>query len=710
MMKTSIANSNQQPERRKKMKNLKYIALLAIGFMAACSPKLDRSIVPSPGAAPVVQIPEFQSFTIDNGLQIILVENHKLPSVSYQLSVDWDVIIEGDKAGAAEMAGDIVRKGTASKSKAEIDEAMDFIGASFGTSSSGMFGRSLTKHSGELLSLMSDILMNPTFPEEELEKAKTQTLSGLVSANTDPNAMMSNVKGITNYGMDHPYGEIVTEQTVENISRQDLVDFYNAYWKPNHSYLVVVGDITKEEAKANAQKYFGNWEKGDMPNPSFEAHKNPKGNNVVFVPLKDAVQSTIHVTYPVDYKRGAEDAMAASVMNTILGGGVFSGRLMQNLREDKGYTYGSGSNLSSDRVVGVFTASASVRNEVTDSSVTEILYELDRMITEPVNDSILNFVKNSMAGGFARSLESSRSVARFALNTFRYNLPQDYYNNYLQRLEAVTAADISAAAKKYIKPGNANIIVVGNKDEAEKLTKFSADGKVIMLDQYGNEWKDMVPAPDGVTAVSVIEDYAEAIGGRENVAAIKTLQQLGTMNMMGMDIAIDTKLEVGEKFSMKMGEAPMVMYEVVCDGKEVSMKQMGQSIPTEPSMVEEFISQSYPFPELEYEKLGYTLTLDGVIEMDGEEVYVMTVTDKEGMPKTEYYSVASGLKVKEEQTQEVPGMGEMTSMTMYKKYMEQDGIKFASQMSQIEGPQQMEISVSEVKINPKFKKTEFKVN
>ena len=692
------------------MKSLKYIALLIIGFMAACSPKVDRSMAPAPAAAPVIQIPDYQSFTMDNGLQVIVVENHKLPSVSYQLSTDWDVVVEGGKAGAAEMAGELLRKGTTSKSKAEIDESMDFIGASLSTNSSGMFGRSLTKHSGELLAMMSDILMNPTFPQEELDKAKTQTLSGLVSAKTEPGSMMSNVRGIVNYGAAHPYGEVVTESTVENITRDDLVKFYTDYWRPNASYLVVVGDITLEEAQANASKYFSAWQKGEVPSPTFEKHIAPAGNKVVFVPLKDAVQSTISVTYPVDLQPGADDALAARVMNTILGGGVFSGRLMQNLREDKGYTYGSRSSLSSNRIVGSFNASASVRNEVTDSSVTEILYELDRMITEPVNDSILNFIKNSMSGSFARSLEQPRTIARFALNTFKYNLSKDYYNTYLQRLEALTPADVTAAAQKYIKPANANIVVVGNKDEAEKLAKFSAGGKMLMLDQYGNEWKDMAPAPDGVTAASVIENYADALGGTEALANLKTLQLLGSMNMMGMVVPVDTKLEVGKKFSMVMGDAPQIFYAVKYNDGKASASQMGAPMPLDEAMINSFSSQSYPFPELQYAAMGYTLVLEGVADLDGESVYVMTITDTEGQVSTEYYAVASGLKLKDESTQEVPGMGEMNSMTIYKEYTEHDGIKFATKMSQIEGPQQFEVSVTEVNVNPKFKISEFKVD
>lgn len=693
------------------MKLNRYIYILVTTLvLASCGStgKLDRSMAPAPAEAPVIQIPEYQNFSLENGLQVIVVENHKLPSVSYQLSLDYDAVIEGEKAGYVQMAGDILRKGTTSRTKAEIDEAVDFIGASFSTFSSGMFGRSLTKHSEELLSMMNDVLMNPTFPEEELEKAKTQTLSGLASAKTEPNSMLSNVSGVVNYGKNHPYGEVVTEKTVENITRDDLVSFYNSYWKPNYSYLVIVGDITLDQAKANAEKYFGAWQKGELPNPKFKAHTTPERNKVVFVPLKGAVQSAISVTYPVDLKPGAPDALAARVMNSILGGGVFSGRLMQNLREDKGYTYGARSSLSSDRVVGSFSAGASVRNEVTDSAVHEIIYELHQMLEQPVTDSTLTFVKNSMSGGFARSLENPRTVARFALNTFRYNLPKDYYNTYLQRLSALTPEDVMAAAKKYIRPENCNIVVVGNESEAEKLLRFSGDENVWKLDQYGEEWKDMEAAPEGMTAADVINAYAEAIGGKDALNEIKSFSQEGTMNMMGQEFPIKINAEAGGRFKMVMGQAPMILSEVKFDGKNGTMTQMGAGTQEmDDAMKADFRMQSFPFPELIYAEEGYTLTLEGIGEVEGQRAYVLTVIDSAGEESTEYYSVETGLKIKSESINSHPQMGEYTSATIVNEYMTIEGIKTPSEMTQMEGPQQFKITVTSIQFNPKLTDADF---
>ena len=173
------------------------------------------------------------------------------------------------------------------------------------------------------------------------------------------------------------------------IRDRDCKKYYNTYFKPNNAYLTIVGDITAEEAKANAEKYFGSWKKGTVPTNSYETPQKPEGTSVAFANKDGAVQSVISITYPVELKPASQEAIEASLMNSILGGGIFSGRLMQNLREDKAYTYGARSSISSDRLVGSFSAGASVRNEVTDSSIVEFLYEMDRMASEPVSEEDL---------------------------------------------------------------------------------------------------------------------------------------------------------------------------------------------------------------------------------------------------------------------------------------------------------------------------------
>ncbi len=481
-------------------------ALTALVFFSQCTPKTGevvkkteevvsppaedfRAQVPKPGPAPVIKIGTPDEFKLTNGLKVILVENHKVPRVSIQLSLDLPSIREKEFAGYISLAGDMLSKGTDSRTKGEIDEAVDFMGASLNTSSNGISGASLSKHFPSLLEIMADVLYHPTFPKEEFEKLKTQTLSSLAQAKEDPNSIASNVSQVLRYGKDHPYGEIVTELSLENVTVEKCKEYYDRFFQPQYGYLVVVGDISKTEAQPLLEEHFGKW-KSSGPMVEYKKPATPvapKETTLDFVNKTDAVQSVIALTYPVDLKPGSEDAIKSRVMNTLLGS-FFQSRLNQNLRETNGYTYGARSRLSSDRLVGYFTAGASVRNEVTDSSIVEMLFELNRLRDELVSQDELDMVKNVIAGSFARSLENPGTVASFALNTVRYNLPADYYNTYLERLSKVNVADVQEMAKKYITPDRAHILVVGDKEQvADKLSRFSANGKINYYDVYGTK-------------------------------------------------------------------------------------------------------------------------------------------------------------------------------------------------------------------------------
>ena len=640
---------------------------------------------------------------------MIVVENDKLPRVAYQLTIDRDPIFEGDKAGYVSMAGDLMKTGTTTMSKAEIDEAIDFIGGSLSTYSTGMYGSSLSKHSDQLLTLMADILMNPSFPEEEVEKLRKQTLSGLASAKSDPNSISSNISGAMCYGLDHPYGEQQTEKTTENISRDDLIAYYDTYYRPNIAYLTIVGDITKEEAEKQVAQYFGEWEKSDVPAHTYPKPQGPEGNKVCFAPLDGAVQSVIEVTFPVDLKPGDNDAIAASVMSNILGGGVFGGRLMQNLREDKAFTYGARCRLDRDPVIGSFSAYASVRNEVTDSSVVEFLYEIDRLTKELVEDTTLQFIKNNMNGSFARSLESPQTIARFALNIERYGLPKDYYNTYLTKLASVTKEDVKRVAETYLKPDNAYITVVGNKDEvADKLARFSYDGEVEFLSIYGGEFVDLKPAPEGMTAMNVIEAYIEAIGGQEKAAKVKSLKQEGSMAMGPMSLGMTQMMKDNSKYYMAIEMGGQVMQEIVFDGKKGKQTQMGQGAEMGEEEIADMMRQADFMADMTPEKYGVTNMLKGIGDVDGEAAYVVEVTDATGSVSMDYYSVESGLKIMSSSNESTP-QGDIVAVTKIKEYKEVDGLKFPSQIVQSVGPQEMTIVFDKIQVNPRLKNSQFSV-
>src|SRR6056297_1025728 len=298
------------------MKNYIFLVILAFSLFQ-CSPKTGekvsdsssqiptdltedfRSSAPEPGPAPQLKMGDYTQVQLDNGLKIIVVENHKLPRVSFQLFM-----------------------GTENRTKAEIDESIDFIGANLSTSSRGAFGSCLTQHKRTLLDIMSDVVLRPAFNGEEFEKLKKQMLSGIASSKNNPNAIASNIRSQVNFGKSHPYGEFATESTVENISLESCKEYYSTYFKPNVSYFVVVGDIKADEAKKLAEEYFGDWQTADVPKPNTAQPEAPDATNVSFVDRAGAVQSVINVTYPVDLKLTSEDYVAARVMNNSLGGGA----------------------------------------------------------------------------------------------------------------------------------------------------------------------------------------------------------------------------------------------------------------------------------------------------------------------------------------------------------------------------------------------------
>ncbi|MEJ7831074.1 MAG: pitrilysin family protein, partial [Segetibacter sp.] len=447
--------------------------------------QVDRSKAPQPSAAPALKIGQPATYTLANGLKVFVVQNTKLPRVNASLTIDLEGIVEGDKAGLTSMGGDLLRRGTTTMNKAKLDEEIDFLGANISTSGTGVAASSLKTNFSKVIGLMSDIVLRPSFPAAELEKIRRQELSGLQAAKDDPSAISRNVINRLTYGKDHPYGDIETEQTLNNVKLEDIKNYFSTYWKPNNSYLVFVGDIIPAEAKLLAEKNFGTWQKGVVPKDTYKQPQPPSKTYVAIVDRPASVQSLITFVTPVQLKHGSPEAIPSSVMNSILGGNTFTARLLGNLREKHGFTYGANSSLRSDRLVSAFTASASVRNEKTDSAVGEFLNEFNRIRTEALQDDEVFQMKNYLSGGFARSLENPGTIANFALNIAQYNLPATYYQDYLKNLDNVSPQSVHEMANKFVLPNQMHIVIVGNaKQIAPGLEKY---GEIKYFDVYGNE-------------------------------------------------------------------------------------------------------------------------------------------------------------------------------------------------------------------------------
>ncbi|HLW21308.1 MAG TPA: pitrilysin family protein [Cyclobacteriaceae bacterium] len=652
------------------MKKSPILLIISLFVSSVAIAQIDRTKLPEPGPAPQIKLGEVEEFTLANGLRVFVVENNKLPRVAFSLVLERDPLFEGEKAGLTGFVGEMLTAGTTTRTKEQLDEEVDFIGASLSAGSTSLFGSSLKKHQDKILELMADVLFNPVFPQSELDKQKKQALTGLAQAKDNPDAISSVVTSALVYGKNHPYGENQTEETTENVTVEDIKSYYNTYFKPNIAYLAIVGDIDKKEAEKLVNQYFGKWEMGEVQALEYQNPATPDKIQVGIVDRPASVQSVIKLGYPVEMNPAKDDFLSTRLLAHILGGGS-SSRLFMNLREDKGFTYGAYSSIGSDKLVASFSASAAVRTEVTDSAIHEMIYEIRNIVENGITEEELEEAKANLSGSFGRSLENPSTIASFAINIARYDLPEDYYSTYLQRLNALTVEDINAAAKKYIQPENMYITIVGKGDDfKDKVSRF---GEVKLYTNTGEEAKEIAVDAD-VTAEKVLEKYLEAIGGKEKAEEIKTAQIEQSAELQGQKLVISTTHDLSAMtFQQEVSMMGQVMQKITMENGKATMEGQGQSMTMTDEQYEEAKMGMYIFPELHYEEMGYSLTLGGIQEVDGVQAYKMTIANPTGSEVINYYQVDTGLKIKSES----PTTGTVT----FNKYEDIEGIQYPRELT-----------------------------
>ncbi len=686
------------------MKSLYLLAVLILTNSVFA--QLDRSQRPAPAAAQKINIPASQVFTTSNGITVILSENHKIPKVSIELSLGNTPRLEGNKAGLADFTGSLLMSGTSNRSKDQLDREIDFIGANLSAGSSSMYLSCLTKHLSKGLDLMTDVLYNASFPESEVERVRKQNLSGLQSTKADAGEMASNATRAVNFP-NHPLGQIMTEATLQNISREDMLAYYKNTFTPQGSYLVVVGDITRAETEAFVQTYFATWQGGPAYQASLGKGQFDKGNRVIFVKKPGAVQSVVYVTFPIDIRSGHKDQLALNVLNGILGGGGFGTRLMQNLREDKAFTYGCYSSLNITENGSWMSAGGNFKNAVTDSAITEILKEFAGIIEAQVTDEEISLTKNNMAGGFARSLERPQTVARFALNTIKQKLAPDYYQKYLQQLEAITKEDVLRVAQQYFTAKNCHIIVVGNEEILPKLLPFDSDGKIEKLDAFGAAIKETKTAD--ISAEQLIDSYAMALTGTSSKkAALKKVKaiisyvrvsELSSAQIPFVLTSTDYFWE-GSKEASKMEMPGMVLQKSFYDGKSgytFSMQGGREDLKAEEIAAKQ--KASGLIPELNYKANGMSYEIKGIENIDGQDCYVLYTTDGQA-ENYDYYTTNTFMKVRSTNLRKA-GEELVETTTTFSDFKLVNGLIFAHSFNMSVGKMTLNGNVKTIEVNPK---------
>jgi predicted Zn-dependent peptidase len=477
------------------------VALAGSGSSLALSPQSGQSMQPPStkgvapkGKAPVsdqvlqVKLPRPQEADLPNGLHLMVLEDRRVPQVSFNLFIPGagGYYDPEDHAGLASITAALMREGTATRTSLQISEQLETMAASLGVGTgmssveATVSGSALTEHVDRLFELTADVLLNPSFPQEELDRYKQRTQAQLTQQRANPGFLASEMFSRVMYGS-HAAGRVsLTREALGRTTREALVQHHTSRYVPDHAVLAIAGDISIADAKKLVEARLGGWKKAGTPAPKVTEPPDPGAARISFVARPNSVQTNLRVGAP-GINRTHADYDVLEVMNKVIGGGP-TGRLFIHLREDKGYTYGAYSGLSAPRWRGVWNASTDVRSEVTEPALRDLLAEVARMRTERVPDKEFRDQKRSMVAAFALSLESPQQLLSYHITRWMYKLPADYWDKYPERIMAVTQQQVQAAAKKYLDPSRLQIVAVGDPSKADVLKGF---GKLETYDTEG---------------------------------------------------------------------------------------------------------------------------------------------------------------------------------------------------------------------------------
>lgn len=449
------------------------------------------------GKAPVsneilrVKLPRPREADLPNGLHLMVMEDRRLPQVSFQMIIPGagGYFDPADKIGLSNYTATLMREGTKTRTSPQISEALETmsanltVGSGFSSPNASVFGSALTENLDALMDLTADVLLNPAFPADEWDRLKTRTKAGLQQQRTQPQFLAAETFNRVVFG-DHPAGRITTTAAMlDAMAPETMAEFHRTRYVPDHAAIAFAGDISLAEARKLVETKFAAWKKAGAKRPVVADPPATEAAKVFLISRPSSVQTTLTVGTQ-SMTRTDPDYVPLTLANRVLGGVM--GRLFRHLREEKGYTYGVGSFFSATTYRGAWQASTSVRTEVTDPALTDLLAEIAELRDKPIPEKELADGKRALVASFALSLENPSQVLGYYVDSWLYKLPGDYWDTYPARIEAVTAAQAQAVAKKYLDPTRLQIVAVGDATKVTDLLKkkgqleiYDADGKPV---------------------------------------------------------------------------------------------------------------------------------------------------------------------------------------------------------------------------------------
>lgn len=612
-------------------------ALILMGTLTSSAldaQPIDRSSRPATEAIDVTPFPAYNSFTLSNGLTVYHVPDPR-PTVTLRLMIPGGSAADGVLPGRAEFVADLLTKGSGDLSAQEFAASIDFLGGSISGSAAEEYiavGASGLKTRFEsILELFSAAVADPSFDQDEFAKYRAMSVEGLKAAKGEASFLAEAAIARLTYGESSPLGAMPTEELMMAIEQDDLVEYHEEYFTPKGSILAVVGSYDKDELQAMLERHLGSWRGPEDVVIPQETYRH-EGRRVILIDRPTSVQSAIRIVGPGPFPNDM-DRTRARIVGDIIGGGTGLGnRLTMNLRETHGWTYSPRAYFTSNRYVGSFLASADVAGEVTDSAVKEMLFEIERMTTEPVGADELNLNINSAVGTYLMSLARPNVTARRVQSIDFYDMESDYYDRLVERYQSTTVGEIQRLAKKYFRQEDMSIIVVGRATEiGNSLDQF---GPVERWDSDLNPVNQVSAEDLQITAEEIWANVLEALGGVEALQGVRSIEATGTLTMSMGPQSVGGTFSAAQRYpaddylglTISVAGQSMTVFERFVSASDIVQKSQGKIVPVPEEMKDTIRAGSHINMMAWLDQLGGTLELNGMEDVGGASAYIITVT------------------------------------------------------------------------------------
>ncbi len=661
----------------KKIFLLSVFSLFTLINMTAFA-KVDPSKKPEALPAKEFNFPEYETITLKNGLKVFIIKDDQQPTISFRIMLNGGGLLDGPKAGLADITAQMLTKGAGKYSALDIANKLDGLGLNLNATASADFsvinGAGLKKHMETLLELTKELLTAPTFPQDELDKIKKLNIANIKQQKSKSFAVAAAISRKVLYGANHPYAQMPNEDNVNSLTAADLKSYFSNYIVPNNATMSITGDVNPKEMKKLLEKYLGDWKKGKAVEIKAPEVK-PEPIGVYFVKRPGGVQSSINIV-SMAVPRNHPDFDKLGLSSSIIGAG-FAGRLFKTLRETYSYTYTPFGYVTSTKFTNRFSCGADVRSDVTDSSVAVILEQLQKLNNEVPSNEELDLLKKYEVGQYLMSFSNKDYASMLIQNADFYNIDIKRVKDYHLRLLKYSPIEMTEMAKKYMNPKSSYIVVVGDPKLMPSLEKF---GKIY---EYNTDYEPETGAKAkaekvNITPQELMDKYAKAIGGKDKIKSINTIASKGSLefDMQGQNIpgTIEEKLKAPNKKYTNM-DLGMMQTNTYFDGTKAVISVNGTTQDADEVSTSRIKAQAHFMRDARLLEVGYTIEVVGK-----QKNFIVAKVTKDGEELTYYYDADSFLLVKKEYNEQMPD-GLLPVTETYSDYKEFGGVKFPTKVS-----------------------------